>query len=46
MRPGEAVGGRHSVKVYRDFDQAELDRQYNARATVPDIQPCLAAGVR
>lgn len=24
------------VKVYRDFDQSELDRQYNSRGTVPD----------
>lgn len=27
--------------VYRDFDQAELDRQYNARATVDDIWPIM-----
>lgn len=26
-----------SGKVYRDFDQAELDRQYNIRSTVPDF---------
>ena len=42
MRSGEAVDGRDSVTVYRDFDQAELERQYNARATVPDVQPYLA----
>lgn len=29
------------MTVYRDFDQAELERQYNARATVPDVQPYL-----
>ena len=28
--------------VYRYFDQAELERQLNARATVPDITPILA----
>jgi arylformamidase len=28
--------------VYRYYDQAELDRQLNARATVPDITPILA----
>lgn len=25
-----------TAKVWRDFDQAELDRQYNSRGTVPD----------
>jgi len=25
--------------VYRDFDQATLDHQYNAQATVGDITP-------
>ena len=43
MRPREALGGRDAVTVYRDFDQAELERQYNARATVPDVQPYLAS---
>ncbi len=28
--------------VYRYYDQAELERQLNARATVPDITPILA----
>ena len=28
--------------VYRYYDQAELDHQLNARATVPDITPILA----
>jgi arylformamidase len=28
--------------VYRYYDQAELERQLNARATVPDIMPVLA----
>ena len=28
--------------VYRYYDQAELDHQLNARATVPDIMPILA----
>jgi arylformamidase len=28
--------------VYRYYDQAELERQLNARATVPDIIPILA----
>jgi arylformamidase len=28
--------------VYRYYDQAELERQLNARATVPDIAPILA----
>jgi arylformamidase len=28
--------------VYRYYDQAELERQLNARATVPDIMPTLA----
>jgi arylformamidase len=28
--------------VYRYYDQAELERQLNARATVPDIMPILA----
>ena len=27
--------------VYRDFDQAELDREYTIRDTVPDIDPFL-----
>ncbi len=27
------------MAVYRDLDRAQLDREYNARATVPDIQP-------
>ena len=27
--------------VYRDYDQPELERQLNARATVPDIAPIL-----
>ena len=27
--------------IYRDFDQAELDIQYNAQATVGDISPIL-----
>ena len=27
--------------LYRNYDRAELDVQYNARATVPDIQPIL-----
>ncbi|OFZ88799.1 MAG: hypothetical protein A2V78_09510 [Betaproteobacteria bacterium RBG_16_64_18] len=26
----------NTAKVWRDFDQAELDRQYNSRGTVPD----------
>ena len=25
-----------TAKIWRDFDQAELDRQYNSRGTVPD----------
>ncbi len=29
------------VTLYRNYDRAELDLQYNARATVPDIQPIL-----
>ena len=29
------------MAVYRDLDHAQLDREYNARATVPDIQPFL-----
>jgi arylformamidase len=29
------------VTLYRNYDRAELDVQYNARATVPDIQPIL-----
>jgi arylformamidase len=29
------------ASLYRGMDQAELDRQYDARATVPDIQPFL-----
>lgn len=28
--------------VYRDFDQATLDREYNARETVPDMDPFIA----
>jgi len=28
--------------VYRNYDQSELERQLNARATVPDITPILA----
>ena len=24
------------AKIYRDFDQAQLDIEYNARGTVPD----------
>ena len=28
--------------VYRYYDQTELERQLNARATVPDITPILA----
>jgi len=28
--------------VYRYYDQAELERQLDARATVPDITPILA----
>ena len=28
--------------VYRYYDQAELERQLNARAAVPDITPILA----
>jgi hypothetical protein len=28
--------------VYRYYDQDELERQLNARATVPDIMPILA----
>jgi hypothetical protein len=28
--------------VYRYYDQAELERQLNVRATVPDIMPVLA----
>ncbi len=27
--------------LYRNYDRAALDIQYNARATVPDIQPIL-----
>ena len=27
--------------LYRNYDRAQLDVQYNARATVPDIQPIL-----
>lgn len=42
MRPRQAAGGRDPVKVYRDLDQAGLDREYNARATVPDVEPYLA----
>jgi arylformamidase len=30
------------TKVYGDFDQAALDRQYSARDTVPDIAPFIA----
>ncbi len=30
------------MAVYRDMDQDELERQYNARATVPDVEPHLA----
>lgn len=29
------------VTLYRNYDRAQLDVQYNARATVPDIQPIL-----
>ena len=29
------------VTLYRNYDRAALDVQYNARATVPDIQPIL-----
>lgn len=29
------------VTLYRNYDRAELDVQYNARATVPDILPIL-----
>lgn len=29
--------------LYRDYDRAGLDVQYNARATVPDIQPIIQA---
>ncbi len=29
------------VTLYRNYDRAGLDVQYNARATVPDIQPIL-----
>jgi arylformamidase len=29
------------MAIYRDFDQAALDHQYNARATVADIEPFL-----
>ena len=28
--------------LYRQYDRTALDVQYNARATVPDIQPILA----
>lgn len=28
--------GMNPAKIWRDFDQAELDRQYNSRGTVPD----------
>ncbi|MDE1946992.1 MAG: alpha/beta hydrolase [Burkholderiales bacterium] len=30
-----------AAPVWRGFDQAALDREYDARATVPDIQPIL-----
>ena len=30
------------MAVYRGMDQDELERQYNARATVPDVEPFLA----
>jgi arylformamidase len=29
------------MSIYRNYDQAELDAQYDARGTVPDIQPIL-----
>src|SRR5262249_39729475 len=35
-------GGLIMTLVYRYYDQAELERQLNARATVPDITPILA----
>lgn len=31
------------MALYRDFEQAELDVQYDARGTVPDIAPVLRA---
>ncbi|VVE35919.1 esterase [Pandoraea terrae] len=31
------------MKLYRNFDQAELDVQYNARATTPDVAQILAS---
>ncbi len=30
------------MTIYRNFDQAALDAQYDARATVPDIHPILS----
>ncbi|MDB5371207.1 MAG: hypothetical protein JWP20_2765 [Roseomonas sp.] len=30
------------LTTYRDMDRATLDREYNARATVPDIAPIIA----
>jgi arylformamidase len=33
---------RRSMKVYRDFDQAQLDAQYNCRAMVPDTDAHVA----
>src|SRR5215471_12349320 len=35
-------GGQIMTLVYRYYDQSELERQLNARATVPDITPILA----
>jgi arylformamidase len=26
------------MRIYKEYDQASLDRQYNARATIPDFQ--------
>jgi arylformamidase len=35
--------GLSTMPLYRDYDQATLDVQYNARGTVPDIMPILRA---
>src|SRR5262245_18768449 len=37
----DASQGRTMSFVYLYYDQAELERQLNARATVPDITPIL-----
>jgi arylformamidase len=41
--PGDADRGSEDVShVYRNYDQAELDRQYTARTGAPDWEECVA----